>query len=143
MSCIWSFAIRRLATKTSKLEKKEVPGAANTTPIKPRGKSSTAISFSLLPPGAPEAAPAGSGSIGSKTFPAPPAPELPALSTDEGGGRTCELSVDPFPDNEPKRPRGPELAPFSTEGGGGTTSGPAPESGPNLLSPAAPFELCS
>src|SRR5271170_537517 len=141
MSCIWSFATRLLATKTSKLEKKEVPGAANTTPIKPRGKSSTAISFSLLPPGVPEAVLADSGSIGSKTFPAPPAPELVAPSTDEGGGRTCELSADPFPDNEPKSPRAPELAPFSTEGGGGTTSGPAPESAPNLAPPAGPFEL--
>src|SRR6266849_1907650 len=108
MSCSSSVPTRLLATKTSKLEKKDVPGGANTTPSKPRGNSSTVDLFSLLTAGVDEAASTGSGSIGSKAFAGPPAPELPTPSTD---------------------------------GGGGTTSTPAPESEPNLLSPAELPEL--
>src|ERR1039458_7099112 len=124
MSCSWSLPTRRLATKTSKLEKKEVPGAANTTPRKPRGNSST---VGLLTAGGSEEASIGRGSIGSKIF---LAPELPAPSTDEGGDTIGEPSPDP------KRPRAPERPAPSTDGGGGTTSEPAPESEANLVLPA-------
>src|SRR5208282_2056096 len=116
----WSLPTRRLATKTSKLEKKEVPGAANTTPRKPRGNSSTT--------GGSEEASIGSGSIGSKIF---LATEFPALSTAEGGGTVGEPSKRPLPLEWP--------AP-STDGGGGTTSEPAPESEANLVPPAGPPE---
>src|ERR1019366_2481140 len=153
MSCSWSLPTRRLATKTSKLEKKEVPGAANTTPRKPRGNSST---VGLLTAGGSEEASIGRGSIGSKIF---RAPERPAPSTDGGGGTTSEPApeseanlvlpagtpepwteggggtiCEPFPDNAPKRPRAPEWPAPSTDGGGGTTSDP--ESEPNLVPPA-------
>src|ERR1019366_8506425 len=124
MSCSWSLPTRRLATKTSKLEKKEVPGAANTTPRKPRGNSAT---VGLLTAGGSEEASIGRGSIGSKIF---LAPELPAPSTDEGGDTIGEPSPDP------KRPRAPERPAPSTDGGGGTTSEPAPESEANLVPPA-------
>src|SRR6266849_8344803 len=148
MSCSSSVPTRLLATKTSKLEKKDVPGGANTTPSKPRGNSSTVDLFSLLTAGVDEAASTASGSIGSKAFAGPPALELPVPSTDGGDGTTCAPSPDPFPnlfpdlfpDNEPKRPPAPELPTPSTDGGGGTTSTPAPESEPNLLSPAEPPE---
>src|SRR6266849_3082666 len=141
MSCSSSLPTRLLATKTSKLEKKDVPGGANTTPSKPRGNSSTVDLFSLLTAGVDEAASTGSGSIGSKAFAGPPALELPVPSTDGGDGTTCVPSPDLFPDNEPKRPPAPELPTPSTDGGGGTTSEPEPESEPNLLSPAELPEL--
>src|SRR6266851_2356069 len=145
MSCSSSLPTRLLATKTSKLEKKEVPGATNTTPSKPRGNSSKVDLFSLLTAGVDEAASTGSGSIGSKAFAGPLALELPAPSTNGGDGTIWEPSPDPFPDlfpdNEPKRPPAPELPTPSTDGGGGTTSTPAPESEPNLLSPAELPEL--
>src|SRR6266852_8975981 len=144
MSCSSSLPTRLLATKTSKLEKKDVPGGANTTPSKPRGNSSTVDLFSLLTAGVDEAASTGSGSIGSKAFAGPPAPEWPVPSTDGGDATSCVPSPDPFPDlfpgNELKRPPAPELPTPSTDGGGGTTSTPAPESEPNLLSPAEPPE---
>src|SRR5260370_4301983 len=151
MSCSSSLPTSLLATKTSKLEKKDVPGGANTTPSKPRGNSSTVDLFSLLTAGVDEAASTGSGSVGSKAFAGPPAPELPVPSTDGGDGTSCVPSPDPFPDpfpnpfpdlfpdlfpgNDPKRLPAPELPTPSTDGGGGTTSTPAPESEPNLLSP--------
>src|SRR5260370_35347925 len=144
MSCSSSLPTSLLATKTSKLEKKDVPGGANTTPSKPRGNSSTVDLFSLLTAGVDEAASTGSGSIGSKAFAGPPAPELPVPSTDGGDGTSCVPSPDPFPNpfpdlfprNDPKRVPAPHLPTPSTDGGGGTTSTPTPESGPNLLSPA-------
>src|SRR3984893_13756435 len=131
MSCSWSLPTRLLATKTSKLEKYEVPGAANTSPIEPRANSSTVGLFSLLTAGVGEEATTGSGFF---VFAGPLAPELPAPSTDGGGGTICE----PPPDNEPKRPPAPELPASSIDGGGGTTSEPAPESEPNLVPPAEP-----
>src|SRR5260370_18565579 len=97
MSCSSSLPTRLLATKTSKLEKKDVPGGANTTPSKPRGNSSTVDLFSLLTPGVDEAASIGSGSIGSKAFAGPPAPEGPVPSTAGGDGTHSEPSPDPFP----------------------------------------------
>src|SRR5271169_2205548 len=137
MSCIWSLPTGLLATKTSKLEKKEVPGRINTTPIKPRGNSSTVGLFSLLTESVGEEATTGDGSIGSKSFAGPPAAEVPAPSTtDEGGGTICE----PFPDNEPKRPPAPELPATSTDGGGGMTSESEPESKPNFVPRAGPLE---
>src|SRR6266481_3742193 len=149
MSCSSSLPTRLLATKTSKLEKKDVPGAANTIPSKPRGNSSTVDLFSLLAAGVDEAASTGSGSIGSKAFAGPPALELPAPSADGGGRTICEpspspfpdLFPDPFPDNEPKRPPVSGLPTPSTDGGGGTTSEPAPESEPNLVPGAEPPDL--
>src|ERR1700730_12765463 len=119
MSCSWSLPTRLLATKTSKLEKYEVPGAANTSPIEPRGNSSTVGLFSLLTAGVGEEATTGFGFI---VFAGPLAPELPAPSTDEGGGTICE----PSPGNEPKCPPAPELPVPSTDGGGGTIWEPPP-----------------
>src|ERR1700674_1270769 len=166
MSCSWSLPTRLLATKTSKLEKYEVPGAANTSPNEPRGNSSMVGLFSLLTAGVGEEATTGLGFIvfagplapelpapstdgggGTICEPSPdnegkrpPPPELPASSTDGGGGTICEPPPDPPPDNEPKRPPAPELPASSTDGGGGTTSEPAPESEPNLVPPAEPSE---
>src|SRR5271170_3921521 len=117
MSRIWSLPTRLLATKTSKLEKKEVPGRVNTTPIKPRGNSSTVGLFSLLTVGVGEEATTGNGSIGSKSFDGPPAAEVPAVSTEEGG---CTIG-EPIPDNEPKRRPAREFAASSTGRGVGTT----------------------
>src|ERR1700690_240347 len=111
MSCSWSLPTRLLATKTSKLEKNEVPGGANTTPIKPRGNSSTVGSFSLLTAGVGEESTAGRGSIGCNGT---PAVESPAPATGRGGGTICE----PSPESEPKRPPAPELPAFSIDGGG-------------------------
>src|SRR5271154_6891120 len=129
MSCSWSLPIRLLTTNTSKLEKNDVPGAAKTTPSKPRGNSSKVDLSSLLVSVADvdEAASTGNGSIGSSSFPGPLAPELLALSTGGGLGMICE----PFPE-EPIRPPAP-----STDGGGGTTSEPAPGIERNRPSPAA------
>src|SRR5260370_13267536 len=151
MSCSSSLQTRLLATKTSKLEKKDVRGGANTPPSKPRGNSSTVDLFSLLTAGVDEAASTGSGSIGSKAFAGPPAPELPVPSTDGGDGTSCVPSPDPFPNpfpdlfpgNDPKRLPAPRFPPPPTEGGAGTTSTPAPAIEPNLLSPAARPEPCT
>src|SRR5260370_20838231 len=162
MSCSWSLPTRLLATKTSKLEKYEVPGAANTSPIEPRGNSSTVGLFSLLTAGVGEEAKPGLGFI---VFAGSLAPELPAPSTDGGDGTICEPSLDnepkcppapelpgsstdggggtiwePPPYIEPKRPPPPQVPASSTDGGGGTTSKPTLESEPNLVPAAEPPE---
>src|SRR5271169_950497 len=106
MSCSWSPPTRFLATKTSKLEKNEVPGGANTNPSKPRGNSATVVLFSVLTAGPDEDAEdimAGSDSI-ALPVPRPPEP-LPVPTTDGGGCAICESP----PDNDPKRPPEPEL----------------------------------
>src|SRR6266853_5669977 len=135
MSCIWSLATRLLATKTSKLEKKDVPGAANTTPISPRGSTSTVDLLSLVAASAEVESSLVKGSIGSNGL---PAPELLAPPAEGRAGAICE----PPPDNEPKRPPAPELPALSTDGGGGTTSEPAPESEPQRVPSEGPPEPC-
>src|ERR1019366_6287437 len=110
MSCSWSLPTRRLATKTSKLEKKEVPGAANTTPRKPSGNSST---VGLLTAGGAEGASIGRGPIGSTIF---LAPQLPAPSTDEGGDTIGE----PSPGATSRRAT--ERRTLASDGGVGTPS---------------------
>src|SRR5260370_5195569 len=129
MSCSWSLPSRLLATKHAKLEKYEVPGAANTSTIEPRGNCSTVGLFSLLTAGVGEGAKPGLGFI---VFAGSLAPELPAPSTDGGDGTICE----PSPDNEPKCPPAPELPLSSTDGGGATICDPPPDIQPNR--PPAP-----
>src|SRR4029077_12558378 len=98
------------------------------------GNSSTVGLFSLLTAGVGEEATTGSGSI---VFAGPLAPELPAPSSDGGGGTICE----PPPDKEPKRPPAPELLAPSTDGGGGTICELSPDN--ELKRPPAPELLAS
>src|SRR5438874_7713882 len=126
MSCSCSLPIRLLATKTSKLEKKDVPGKASTSANEPTGNSSTLGLFTELIAAAEETTGAE-----SSVFVTPRALKLPVPAIDEGG-TICEAS----PCNESKRRPVPELSAPSTGGGGGTICEPSPDSEPKR--PPAP-----